>query len=297
MGTMGSRSLQVGGSAVLNATRRGARQGQADRRARCSRPPRRTSTSCPARGLGVTGSPDASVSWAELAEAAVDATTCPRASSRAWPPRTDFATPDSTYPFGAHLAVVEVDTETGLTSSCATSRSTTPGRILNPLLVEGQVHGGIAQGAAQALFEEIAFDEDGNRVDRLARVLRDPVGERPAELRDRAHADAEPAQPARRQGHRRVGHDRLDPGDLERRRRRRVAPRRQQHRHARAPRSASGRRSRTPGRPTEPLPSDAVAPVPRGVAGRTPRGCGRNFSRCAAFCDVWTSRTCSKASG
>ena len=76
----------------------------------------------------------------------------------------DFETPDATYPYGTHLAVVEVDTETGLAKLVRHVTVDDAGTITNPLLVEGQVHGGIAQGVAQALFEEIAYDEDGNNV-------------------------------------------------------------------------------------------------------------------------------------
>ena len=76
----------------------------------------------------------------------------------------DFETPDATYPFGSHLAVVEVDTETGPADLIRHITVDDSGRIHNELLLEGQVHGGIAQGVAQALYEEIAFDEDGNNV-------------------------------------------------------------------------------------------------------------------------------------
>ena len=76
----------------------------------------------------------------------------------------DFETPDSSYPFGAHVAVVEVDTETGLTKLVRHVTVDDSGNIANPLLAEGQIHGGIAQGVAQALYEEIAYDEDGNCV-------------------------------------------------------------------------------------------------------------------------------------
>ena len=67
-----------------------------------------------------------------------------------------------TFPFGTHIAVVEVDTETGGTLLRATSPCDDAGTIMNPLLAEGQIHGGIAQGAAQALMEEVVYDEDGN---------------------------------------------------------------------------------------------------------------------------------------
>ncbi len=69
-----------------------------------------------------------------------------------------------TFPFGAHLAVVEVDVETGAVSLERVVTADDAGRVLNPILVEGQRHGGIAQGAAQALLEEFQYDEDGNPV-------------------------------------------------------------------------------------------------------------------------------------
>ena len=244
MGTMGSRSLQVGGSAVFNATDEVLEKGQAARRApaggrggrhrgRARQGPRRGGLAGRERPVGGAG-PGGGRRRA-----------CPRASRPGLAAENDFATPDATYPFGTHSRVVEVDTETGLTKLVRHITVDDSGRILNPMLVEGQVHGGIAQGVAQALFEEIAFDEDGNNVTGSLASLRDPVGERPAELRDRAHADADPAQPARGQGHRRVGRDRLHAGGLERRRRRAVAPRR----HAtstcpRAPARLAGDRGR-----------------------------------------------------
>jgi carbon-monoxide dehydrogenase large subunit len=66
-----------------------------------------------------------------------------------------------TFPFGAHVAVVEVDTETGHTRLARLVALDDAGKILNPLLAEGQVHGGIAQGVAQALFEAVRYSNDG----------------------------------------------------------------------------------------------------------------------------------------
>jgi carbon-monoxide dehydrogenase large subunit len=73
-----------------------------------------------------------------------------------------FTAPDATFPFGAHLAVVDVDTDTGLAQLRRMVTVDDAGVILNPLLSEGQRHGGIAQGAAQALIEEFLYDDDGN---------------------------------------------------------------------------------------------------------------------------------------
>jgi carbon-monoxide dehydrogenase large subunit len=66
-----------------------------------------------------------------------------------------------TFPFGTHVAVVEVDTETGGTHVRRLVACDDAGTIMNPLLAEGQIHGGIAQGVAQALMEEVVYDADG----------------------------------------------------------------------------------------------------------------------------------------
>lgn len=74
----------------------------------------------------------------------------------------DFAQEEGTYPFGAHVAVVEVDTETGRVELLRLVAVDDCGNVLNPVIVEGQVHGGLAQGVAQALFEEVRYDDLGN---------------------------------------------------------------------------------------------------------------------------------------
>ncbi|WP_309232989.1 molybdopterin cofactor-binding domain-containing protein [Blastococcus sp. TML/C7B] len=101
-------------------------------------------------GLRVAGVPGASVSFAALAE-----------KERLFV-RSVFTAPGATYPFGAHVAVVEVDVESGKAELVRLVALDDAGVILNPLLAEGQRHGGLAQGAAQALLEEILYDADGN---------------------------------------------------------------------------------------------------------------------------------------
>jgi carbon-monoxide dehydrogenase large subunit len=160
-GTMGSRSLQVGGSAVFNATNI-----VLDKAKELAASMLEASADdievVVGKGLGVKGSPDATLSWGELAKASVDEANLPEGMEPGLASETDFATPDSSYPFGAHISVVEVDVETGLTTMLRHITVDDSGRILNPLLAGGQIHGGIAQGAAQALFEIIAYDEAGN---------------------------------------------------------------------------------------------------------------------------------------
>jgi len=73
----------------------------------------------------------------------------------------EFQSPP-TFPFGAHLAVVEVDTETGRVELQRFVAVDDAGTLINPLVARGQVHGGVATGVAQALYEEVVYDEDGN---------------------------------------------------------------------------------------------------------------------------------------
>ncbi len=162
-GTMGSRSLQTAGSAVhvasnevlARAKQIAANALEAD-----------VEDIVVGDGqLEVSGVPSRGVAWGELAAIATDPDRLPPGMEAA-PLRheLDFDGTDSTYPFGTHIAVVEVDVDTGGVRLVRHIAVDDCGRILNPLLVAGQQHGGIAQGAAQALFEEVAYDADGNPV-------------------------------------------------------------------------------------------------------------------------------------
>jgi carbon-monoxide dehydrogenase large subunit len=161
MGTMGSRTLQVGGSAMINATREVLAKGR-ELAAHLLEAAVDDVTVVPGQGLGVAGTPSATVSWARLAQAAADPQQLPDGMEPGLDAEADFETPDSSYPFGAHVAVVEVDVETGLVKLVRHVTVDDSGKIANPLLAEGQIHGGIAQGVAQALYEDMAYDEDGN---------------------------------------------------------------------------------------------------------------------------------------
>lgn len=113
----------------------------------------------PERGVfHVVGTPARSVDWAELAaHAAVGHADAPTLLAV-----SDFVAGGPSFPFGAHVAVVEIDRDTGRVELTRLVACDDAGRILNPLVVDGQVHGGLAQGAAQALFEEVRYDADGN---------------------------------------------------------------------------------------------------------------------------------------
>ena len=155
-GTWGSRSLQAGGSSV--AMRAGEVADMARTLAAEMLEVDVADLEGPREGgFRVAGAPDRAVSWAELAATAKD-------RGSALSAKGVYREPDSTFPFGAHVAVVEVDQETGAVDLIRHVAVDDCGRILNPALVRGQQHGGIAQGIAQALFEEVVYDELGNPV-------------------------------------------------------------------------------------------------------------------------------------
>lgn len=156
-GTYGSRSLQAGGAAISGAAIKvleKAKELVADELEASAADIRLDAD----RGVfHVAGVPGKTVSWGELATS-LDADD--RLAELAM--EEDFKPPAPTWPFGAHVAVVEVDTETGKVKLARMVCVDDCGTILNPLLVDGQRHGGIAQGVAQALMEEFAYDEMGN---------------------------------------------------------------------------------------------------------------------------------------
>ena len=162
-GTMGSRSLQTAGNAIMAASEEVLSRAKQIAAHLLEGDPGDIVTGD--GGLHIAGVPAKVVSWGELAKASKDASQLPE-GMEAGPlaHEGDFDGTDSTYPFGAHVSVVEVDTETGKVTLQRHVAVDDCGRILNPLLVRGQQHGGIAQGVAQALFEWMQYDEDGNPV-------------------------------------------------------------------------------------------------------------------------------------
>jgi carbon-monoxide dehydrogenase large subunit len=162
-GTLGSRSLQTAGSAIHVAS-----EGVLERARKIAAHMLEASPDdivVGDGGLQVAGVPSNAVSWTQLAAASGDATKLPD-DVEPGPLRheLDFDGTDSTYPFGSHISVVEVDTDTGQVTMLRHIAVDDCGRILNPLLVRGQQHGGIAQGAAQALYEQVVYDADGNPI-------------------------------------------------------------------------------------------------------------------------------------
>ncbi|WP_298343705.1 xanthine dehydrogenase family protein molybdopterin-binding subunit [Ferrimicrobium sp.] len=152
VGTFGSRSLQTGGAAVSGAAHELSIR--AKQVAAATLEASEADIRLNADGASVHGSPSTTLDWPTLARRA-------RELDQPLDVTLDFAPADATYPFGAHLAVVEVDLETGKVHLISLRAVDDAGRILNPLLAEGQLHGGIAQGVAQALLEEFQYGSDG----------------------------------------------------------------------------------------------------------------------------------------
>ena len=155
VGTFGSRSLQLAGSAVHDAAAVVLERARNVVASMLEAAEADIVVFDDGR-LGVAGSPAAAVSWREIARAAF---TDHGGGDLA--AEIDFNS-DGSFPFGCHIAVVEVDTETGAVELLRHFAVDDCGRVLNPMLAEAQVHGGIAQGVAQALFERVVYDDDGN---------------------------------------------------------------------------------------------------------------------------------------
>ncbi len=155
-GTYGSKSTQIGGAAArisADAVVEQAKQLTADYLEA------NVDDIVLDTGLGrfhVAGAPEPSLDWADLASRAAE-----DGNLDALKVAQDFGAPP-TFPFGAHIAVVEVDTETGRVELMRLVAVDDAGTLINPLIAEGQVQGGVATGVGQALYEEFIYDEDGN---------------------------------------------------------------------------------------------------------------------------------------
>jgi len=160
IGTFGSRSLSVDGAATFEAT--------AKVREKAARIAAHLLEAAPEDivfeddAAHVAGSPEKSVDWAAIAKAAYQAHTLADDIEGGLEAHTSFSPGNATWPFGTHLAVVEVDDETGNVEILRYAAVDDCGNVVNPMIVNGQVHGGITQGIGQALFEEAIYDPDGN---------------------------------------------------------------------------------------------------------------------------------------
>ena len=162
IGIFGSRGLSVGGSAVVQATDR-----VVEKAVRIAAHLLETSPDDVQfeRGeLVVKGAPDRKLSLQDVTTAAYMAAKLPPEIEPGLQATAFFEPPNFVYPFGTHVCVLEVDTDTGQIRVDRYVGVDDCGRVINPMIVDGQLHGGLAQGIAQALFEEVVYDEAGQLV-------------------------------------------------------------------------------------------------------------------------------------
>ena len=159
MGSYGSRSAAVGGSAIALSVDKVIEKGK------------KIAAHLLEADVGdmtfedgqfsVKGAPDRSLALAEVSQMAYLAHNYPEDLEPGLEASTFYDPANFTYPFGAHIAVVEIDKETGEVKLERYLACDDVGNVLNPMIVDGQLHGGLAQGIGQALWEGAVYDEGG----------------------------------------------------------------------------------------------------------------------------------------
>ena len=162
IGTFGSRALAVGGAAIVMSL--------AKVKEKAKRFAGHMLEASPAElvyedgRIFVPGHAESGLTIQEVASAAWNAANLPPDTEPGLEATSYFEPSNFTFPFGAHVAVVEVDAETGKIGLERFVAVDDCGKVINPMLVDGQIHGGLAQGIGQALMEEAVYDEDGQLV-------------------------------------------------------------------------------------------------------------------------------------
>ena len=159
MGTYGSRSIAVGGSAMVRATEKIINK--AKKIAAHLMEASDSDIELKDGQFTVAGT-DKSVAWGDVTLAAYVPHNYPLTELEPGLEETAFYDPNNfTYPAGAYACEVEVDPDTGKVTVCAFAAADDFGNVINPMIVSGQVHGGLAQGIGQALLENVSYDADG----------------------------------------------------------------------------------------------------------------------------------------
>ena len=161
IGTFGSRSQAVGGTALHMAGGKvKAKMAKFAGRA-CSKPAKTTSSSRTARSC-VKGAPaDGEDVRGGRRRSPTCRCRCPPGLEPGLSDEAFFEPTNNTYPFGCHISMLEIDRETGEPKLLKLIAVDDAGNLINPLIVEGQIHGGLAQGIGQAMIEEAVYNEDG----------------------------------------------------------------------------------------------------------------------------------------
>ena len=162
IGTWGSRSVAVGGSAIAVSVDKVIEKGRRIAAGLLEAAPQDLVFG---RGrFAVRGAPDRAVSLAEVATAAYMGRRLPEGEEPVLEATTAWDPPNFTFPSGAYVAAVEVEPESGEIKLLRFAGVDDCGRVINPMLVEGQLHGGLAQGIGQALWEHVIYDEHGQNL-------------------------------------------------------------------------------------------------------------------------------------
>jgi aerobic carbon-monoxide dehydrogenase large subunit len=186
MDTYGSRSLAVGGLALVQACDKVVDKARIIASSMLEAPP---SSITFANGVFSAGT--ASKSIQEIALATFAAHDLPDGVEPSLDSDATYDPDNFSFPHGTHLCATEVDTETGFVKIRSYVAVDDVGVVVNPLIVEGQVHGGLAQGIAQALYEEGVYDDDGNLVTTtLADYLVPSASDLPSYVTDRTESRA-----------------------------------------------------------------------------------------------------------
>jgi aerobic carbon-monoxide dehydrogenase large subunit len=189
MDTYGSRSLTVGGIAVVGACDKVIEKAKTIAAGLLEVSPDDLEWS--AGRWQVRGDPEQGRTIAEIALATFAAHNLPDGVEPSLDSESTYDPDNFSFPHGTHLCAVEVDTETGQVTIRSYVAVDDVGVVVNPLIVEGQVHGGIAQGIAQALYEEAAYDADGNLLTTtLADYLIPSAADLPTFVTDRTQTPA-----------------------------------------------------------------------------------------------------------
>src|SRR5579859_4969418 len=189
MDTYGSRSLAVGGMALVSACDKVIEKAKVIAAGMLEASADDLEWS-PGR-FAVRGDPDKGVTIAEIAFTAFAAHNLPDGVEPTIDAEATYDPDNFSFPHGTHLCATEVDTETGFVKIRSYVAVDDVGAVVNPLIVEGQVHGGLAQGIAQALYEEAVYDDDGNLVtSTLADYLVPSAADLPSYVTDRTESRA-----------------------------------------------------------------------------------------------------------
>jgi carbon-monoxide dehydrogenase large subunit len=162
IGTFGSRAIAIGGTAIVMSVQKVKEKAKKFAGQMLEAAPE--DLTYESGRIFIPGHEDSGVTIQEVANAAWGGTVLPPGTEPGLEETSYFEPSNCTFPFGAHVCVVEVDRDTGRVELKKYVSVDDCGTVINPLIVEGQVHGGLAQGIGQALMEEAVYSEDGQLI-------------------------------------------------------------------------------------------------------------------------------------